>query len=96
MVTRRWTSAADELVVDVEVAHLVSAAVGVDLLEHRLEVEVEAAVAALVHDPRRRRRARPAVRHLYIRTHVINARRLAVTYPFDSIFPVEPREKLVA
>jgi hypothetical protein len=76
MVTRRWTSAADELVVDVEVAHLVSAAVGVDLLEHRLEVEVEAAVAALVHDPRRRRRARPAVRHLYIyiRTHACNKR----------------------
>ena len=57
-------SAAYELVVDVEVAHLVAVAVGVDLLEHRLEVEVEAAVAALVHYPRRRRRTRPAVRHL--------------------------------
>jgi len=62
--SRRRISAAYELVVDVEVTHLVAAAVGVDLLKHRLEVEVEAAIAALVHDPRRRRRTRPAVRHL--------------------------------
>ncbi|KAG0530414.1 hypothetical protein BDA96_05G184300 [Sorghum bicolor] len=56
-------SAGDELVVDVEVSHLVSLPVGVDLLEHRLVVEVEAAIAALVHDPRRDGRPRRAVRH---------------------------------
>jgi hypothetical protein len=57
-------STADELVVDVEVAHLVALPVGVDLLEHRVEVQVQAAVAALVHDPRNNRRARRTVPHL--------------------------------
>nr|ACR36036.1 unknown [Zea mays] len=58
-------SAGDELVVDVEVAHLVALPVGVDLLEHRLVVQVQAAVAALVHDPRHDGRARRTVLHPY-------------------------------
>ena len=49
-------------------AHLVALPVGVNLLEHRLEVQVQAAIAALVHDPRHGRRARRMVRHLYARS----------------------------
>ena len=64
----RAHSAGDELVVDVEVSHLVALPVGVDLLEHRLEVQVQPAIAALVHDPRHGRRARRMVRHLYARS----------------------------
>ena len=68
---RKAHSAGDELVVDVEVAHLVALPIGVNLLEHRLEVQVQAAIAALVHDPRHGRCAGRTVRHLYARSNQI-------------------------
>ena len=47
-------AAVDELVADGEVAVPDARPVGVDLAERRVVVQVQPAVAALVHDPHRR------------------------------------------
>jgi len=62
--TASVVAAVDELVADGEVASIEARTVGVQRLERRVVVQVQPAVAALVHDPHRQRRPRRRVRHL--------------------------------
>jgi hypothetical protein len=59
-------STTDELVIDLEVTHLVATTICVDLLEDGLVVQIQPTIAALVNNPRNYCRTCSPVLHLQI------------------------------